>query len=226
MAKIHVLLADDHAVLRAGLRMLVNHQPDMEVVAEAGAFGEAIRLAKAHRPDVVVLDLTMPDGNGVDQVEQVCRECQPARVLILTMHEDPAYLRAVLAAGALGYVVKKVADSELLGAIRAVAAGRTFIDLDARGIAPGAALASSNESLPAAPARANPLSEREQIVLEGLAAGHTNQAIADQLDISVKSVESYRARLLRKLGLRTRADIIRYAAATGLPPRATTSEKR
>lgn len=217
MAKIRVLLADDHAVLRAGLRLLVNHQPDMEVVAEAGAFAEVIRLAKTHQPDVIVLDLTMPDGNGVDQVDQVCRKCQPARVLVLTMHEDPAYVRAVLGAGALGYVVKKVADSELLGAIRAVSAGRMFIDLDSRGISPEAMLATLKHSGGASDnAPANPLSEREQIVLEGLAAGHTNQAIADQLDLSVKSVESYRARLLRKLGLRSRADIIRYAVATGL----------
>jgi DNA-binding NarL/FixJ family response regulator len=223
MKKIRVLLADDHAVLRAGLRMLVDHQPDMEVVAEAGTFGEAIQLAKAHQPDVIVLDLTMPDGNGVEKAEQICRECQPSRVLILTMHEDPAYLRAMLAAGAAGYVVKKVADSELLGGIRAVVAGRIFIDLESNERSPGAVIPPSNES--PCGAKSSALSQREQLVLEGLAAGYTNQSIADQLDLSVKTVESYRARLLQKLGLRTRADIIRYAVATGLLPGAKRSCK-
>jgi DNA-binding NarL/FixJ family response regulator len=205
--------------------MLVNHQPDMEVVAEAGAFGEVIQLAQTHCPDVIVLDLTMPNGNGIDQVEQVCRACGPTRVLVLTMHEDPAYLRAALAAGAMGYVVKKVADSELLGAIRAVRSGRVFIDLDSGGSLPEAMLPPAKESHQmAVRSPAKPLSEREQLVLEGLAAGHTNQAIADQLDLSVKTVESYRARLLQKLGLRTRADIIRYAVATGLLTRARSTE--
>src|SRR6476469_5787351 len=120
MPKIRVLLADDHAVLRAGLKLLVNHQLDMEVVAEAGTFGEAIRLAAITKPDVITLDLTMPDGNGVDKIEQVVGSCVTAKVLVLTMHDDPAYLRAALGAGASGYIVKRAADTELLGAIRAV----------------------------------------------------------------------------------------------------------
>ena len=117
MPKIRVLLADDHAVLRAGLKLLVNHQPDMEVVAEAGTFGEAIRLVSIVKPDVITLDLTMPDGNGVEKIEQVCRACPTARVLVLTMHDDPAYLRRHLALAVSGYVVKKAADTELSGAI-------------------------------------------------------------------------------------------------------------
>lgn len=217
MAKIRVLLADDHAVLRSGLKLLVNHQQDMEVVAEAGTFGEAIRQANISKPDVITLDLTMPDGDGMDKVEQLCRQCPASRVLVLTMHDDPAYLRAALTAGASGYVVKKAADTELLGAIRAVHAGRAFVDLDLRGghsrsvlIAGGTGGESDN-----AQTRDN-LSERERMVLERLAQGHTNQAIAEQLDLSVKTIESYRSRLLRKLGLRSRADIVRYAVEIGL----------
>lgn len=213
MAKIRVLLADDHAVLRSGLKLLVNHQPDMEVVAEAGTFGEAVRLGKIARPDVITLDLTMPDGNGLEKVEQVCRECSAAKVLVLTMHDDPAYLRAALSAGASGYVVKKAADTELLDAIRAVHAGRMFVDLDSHGSQSPLALVAADRT-PDEPT--DPLSDRERTVLARLAEGHTNQSIADQLDISVKTVESYRGRLLRKLGLRTRADIIRYAVETGL----------
>jgi DNA-binding NarL/FixJ family response regulator len=213
MSKIRVLLADDHAVLRAGLKMLVNHQQDMEVVAEAGTFGEAIRLGSVTRPDVITLDLTMPDGNGVDKIEHVCRQCPTAKVLVLTMHDDPAYLRAALSSGASGYVVKKAADTELLGAIRAVHAGRVFIDLESHGSRVSHVLVSGSSE----EAHSNDLlSDRERLVLERLAQGHTNQSIADQLDLSVKTVESYRARLLRKLGLRSRADIIRYAIETGV----------
>jgi DNA-binding NarL/FixJ family response regulator len=217
MPKIRVLIADDHAVLRAGLKMLVNSQADMQVVAEAGTFNETIRKGAVVRPDVITLDLTMPDASGLEQIEKVCRECVGAKVLVLTMHDDPAYLRAALSAGARGYVVKKAADTELLGAIRAVHSGRAFVDLDLHGAA--------SESILVPAARAgegeagstrDALSERERSVLERLAQGHTNQAIAEQLDVSVKTVESYRARLLRKLGLRTRADIIRYAVETGL----------
>src|SRR6185436_698155 len=162
MPKIRVLLADDHAVLRAGLKMLVNHQQDMEVVAEAGTFGEAIRLTSITKPDVITLDLTMPDGNGVDKIEQVCRACPTARVLVLTMHDDPAYLRAALSSGASGYVVKKAADTELLGAIRAVHAGRVFVDLESHHSRPPAVLVPGDK----APGSDN-LSERERTVLAG-----------------------------------------------------------
>jgi DNA-binding NarL/FixJ family response regulator len=212
MSKIRVLLADDHAVLRAGLRLLVNDQPDMEVVAEAGTFGEAIRFASVAKPDVVTLDLTMPDGNGVEKIEQVCRAYPPAKILVLTMHDDPAYLRAALSAGASGYVVKKAADTELLGAIRAVHAGRVFVDLESHRLRSPAALVPGGNPR----AQGDALSQRERTVLERLAQGHTNQAIAEQLNLSVKTIESYRARLLKKLGLRSRAEITRYAMETGL----------
>jgi DNA-binding NarL/FixJ family response regulator len=207
MPKIRILLADDHAVLRAGLKLLVNHQQDMEVVAEAGTFGDAIHQAVITKPDVITLDLTMPDGNGVEKIEQLCRACPLGKVLVLTMHDDPAYLRAALSAGASGYVVKKAADTELLGAIRAVRAGRVFVDLELQRARSAMALVPGDN--PRGPA--GNLSEREQTVLVRLAEGHTNQSIAEQLNLSVKTIESYRARLLKKLGLRSRADITRYA---------------
>jgi two-component system response regulator NreC len=223
MAKIRVLLADDHAVLRSGLKLLINHQPDMEVIAEAGTYGEAIRLAGIAKPDVITLDLTMPDGSGMHKIEQLCQQCPQAKVLVLTMHDDPAYLRAALTAGAVGYVVKKAADTELLGAIRAVHAGRAFVDLDLRGRqSPSVFTADADAQVGAGE---DTLSDRERTVLARLAEGHTNQAIAEQLDLSVKTIESYRARLLRKLGLRSRADIVRYAVETGLlAPRGTSDE--
>ena len=213
MPKIRILLADDHAVLRAGLKLLINHQPDMEVVAEAGTFADAIRLARIHKPDVLTLDLTMPDGNGIQKIEPLRGACPTTRVLVLTMHDDPAYLRAALSAGASGYVVKKAADTELLGAIRAVHAGRVFVDLESHGTRSSAALVAPGGR---GEAPGDNLSQRERTVLERLAQGHTNQSIAEQLQLSVKTVESYRARLLRKLGLRSRADIVRYAIETGL----------
>jgi len=212
MPKIRVLLADDHAVLRAGLKLLVNHQHDMEVVAEAGSFGEAIRLAAIAKPDVITLDLTMPDGRGVDKIEQVCRACPMGKVLVLTMHDDPAYLRAALNSGASGYVVKKAADTELLGVIRAVHAGRVFVDLESHRARSATALVPGDNPRGAG----DNLSERERTVLVRLAEGHTNQSIAEQLDLSVKTIESYRARVLKKLGLRSRADITRYAVEMGL----------
>ena len=217
MPKIRILLADDHAVLRAGLKLLIHHQPDMEVIAEAGTFADAIRLARIHQPDVITLDLTMPDGRGVDKIDPLRCACPTARILVLTMHDDPAYLRAALSAGASGYVVKKAADSELLGAIRAVHAGRVFVDLESHGTRSSSALAAANDR-PAGHGESpsDRLSQRERTVLERLAQGHTNQSIAEQLALSVKTVESYRARLLRKLGLRSRADIVRYAIETGL----------
>lgn len=217
MPKIRVLLADDHAMLRSGLRLLVNQQPDMEVVGEAGTFSDAVRMTEIAKPDVVTLDLTMPDGQGIEWIERVSAAHPATRVLVLTMHDDPAYLRAALQAGASGFVVKKAADSELLGAIRAVHAGRVFVDLDAHGARASAALTSAKTSSEAgSPRDGDLLSDRERTVLERLAQGHTNQSIADQLQVSVKTVESYRARLLRKLGLRSRADLVRYAMQTGL----------
>lgn len=201
MKKIRILLADDHAILRAGLRMLLDAQPDMAVVAEAADGEEAVHRAAGSRPDVAVVDLTMPGLSGVETLERLRREVPATRLLVLTMHDDPGYARVALAAGAAGHVIKDAESGELLAAIRAVHRGRTFVQVGAE---PAAA--------PAAPA----LSPRERQVLELLAHGHTNREVADRLALSVKTVETHRARLSEKLGLHSRADLVRLAIDLGL----------
>jgi DNA-binding NarL/FixJ family response regulator len=214
VSQIRVFLIDDHAVLRAGLRMLLNAQPDLEVCGEAASGPDALGIVAEARPDVITLDLSMPGGSGIKMIERLRQQCPQARVLVLTMHDDPAYVRAALAAGSAGYVVKTAADAELLVAIRAVHKGRTFVDLDLAGGQIDTVLGVGNRG--SRPGTAHPLSEREREVLELLAQGHTNQAAADRLSLSVKTVETYRARIGDKLGLRTRADMVRYAMETGV----------
>lgn len=208
-ARTRVLLADDHAILRAGLAMLVRAQPDLEVVAEAADGVEALEKIRRTKPDVVILDLTMPRMNGFDALREIVREMPETKVLVLTMHDDPAYGRSLLAAGALGYVTKKAADRELLTAIRAVREGRYFVDLtQAHDMLPGLGTR--------LPASRELLSQRERQVLELLARGHTHQEVADRLALSIKTVETYLARLTAKLGLHRRAELVRYALETGM----------
>jgi len=205
--KIRLLLADDHAILRAGLKMLLDAQPDMLVVSEAADGEEAVRRALATRPDVAVIDLTMPGLSGVETLQRLHRELPSTRLLVLTMHDDPGYARVAQAAGAVGHVIKDSQSAELLAAIRAVHRGRTFVvGTDTR----PAAL--EGEPLNPTPA----LSPRERQVLELLARGHTNREIAGRLFLSVKTVETHRARLSDKLGLHRRADLVRLAIELGL----------
>jgi DNA-binding NarL/FixJ family response regulator len=213
-AEIRVLVADDHAILRSGLRLLISGQPDMEVVGEAGDFEQAIRLAKALRPDVVTLDLSMPGGAGLGAIEKLRAVAPGTRIVILTMHEDPAYVRSALAAGASGYLAKSAADSALIAAIRAVQRGRVFIEVQNREAMQ--ALMTPDRVASEGPAPIAMLSAREREVLVLVAQGHTNQAIADRLSLSVKTVESYRARLMQKLGLTNRAELTRLAIDLGL----------
>lgn len=211
MARIRVLIADDHAVLRAGLRMLLNAQADMEVVAEAGTVQDAVRKAREVQPEVLLLDLSMPGGGGLSAVQPIRAGSPKTRVVVLTMHDDPAYFRSAIEAGASGYVVKKAADVELLSAIRAVQQGRTFADLghaDLRAEGGTPALAGR-------PAKRR-LSVREEEVLRLVARGYTNREIAERIHVGVKSVETYRSRFARKLDLHRRADLIRYALQRGL----------
>lgn len=212
---IKVLIADDHAILRAGLTMLINAQEDMTVVAEASDGRQAIRRAQETRPHVALMDLAMPGTSGMVAIEEIARCCPENRVLVLSMHDDPAYLRSVLAAGASGYVLKRSVDTELLAAIRAVNRGGVFVD-------PSLAHVFVQDVLdrPAVHGRAqrslNILSERERQVLCLIAQGYGSQQIAGQMTISVKTVETYRARIGEKLGLRARSDIVRFALQMGL----------
>lgn len=223
-SKIRVLIADDHAILRAGLRMLIDSQPDMKVIAEAPNGEDAVRLARAERPDVVILDITMPGGGGLRAVPEILKVCASTRVLLLTMHEEPAYLRTALASGAAGYVLKKSVDANLLAAIRSVHKGRSYIDSEL-------ASALIQHTLPdlAQPGRPDEvLSERELQVLKLVAEGFSSREIAEQIYIGVKTVETYRARFAEKLGLKSRADLVRYALEVGLlsPERFSVAEKR
>jgi len=215
--KVRVLVADDHAVLRSGLKLLINGQPDMEVVGEASEGREAVRKTADTRPDVVLLDLTMPRTNAMDTIRHVARARPKAKVVVLTMHEHPAYVESAVAAGAAGYVVKRAADTELLSAIRAVIHGRQFVDTAAT--APGAAPEepAGGHAARGARSRSRPLlSPRESQVLRALAQGNSNRQIAARLKLSVKTVETFRARLSKKLALRGRAALVRYALRTGL----------
>jgi two-component system response regulator NreC len=224
MDKIRVLIADDHAVLRSGLRMLINTQPDMDVVGEVADGQEALKKSRELRPDIVLMDITMPGGNGLKAIEGLRMECPKTRVLVLTMHDDEAYLRAALAAGGSGYVVKKSADTELLSAIRAVHGGHTFVDLMPGGESPELAAEGISNRAHSEKSRGL-LSQREREVLTLVAVGYTHQQIAERLNLSIKTVETYRSRLAEKLDLRTRADLVRYAIELGLldaehtPPR-------
>lgn len=213
MIPIRVLIADDHAVLRAGLCMLLNAQDDIDVVGEAQDGHEVTQMARKLRPDIVLQDLSMPGPPSGTVIRRVLRACPSTRVVILTMHDDASYLRSALAAGAVGYVVKKAADTEVLSAIRAVHAGRTFVDLtQTTGLAhPSPPGQGAEQSQPP-----KDLSKREREVLLLLAEGHSNQQIADRIRLSVKTVETYRTRLSKKLGLKGRAELYRFAAASGI----------
>ena len=216
MPAIRVLIADDHAVLRAGLKLLINAQSDMAVVGEAADGDSTVRSAQATTPNVVLLDLSMPGTRSTQTIEQLVRVAPSARVLVLTMHEDPAYMQAALRAGASGYIVKKATDIELLTAIRAVHRGRTFVDLTRPGEPPpGAELGRVSRDSPAG-GHTKPLSQREAEVLRLLAQGHTNQQAADRLAVSVKTIETHRKRLSDKLGLKSRAQLFRFAVEVGL----------
>jgi len=214
MSKTSVLLVDDHAMLRAGLRLLIGGQHDMAVVGEAGTLQEAIDAGAKLLPDVVVLDLSMPGGSGIAGVQRLREAAPQARILVLTMHDDPAYVRSAMAMGASGYVVKSAADTELLTAIRAVARGRVFVDIQSEGSLES--VFGARAAKERGPAPIMTLSEREREVLTEVANGYTNQQIADRIGLSVKTVESYRARSMQKLGLKDRADLMRLAVESGL----------
>jgi DNA-binding NarL/FixJ family response regulator len=205
-----VLIVDDHAVVRAGLKLLLDAEQDLEAVGEAGSAREAIFQARSLKPDVILMDVVMPEQSGLEVVPQLLHEHPKTKVLVLSMQDDPRYVHEAFAAGASGYVLKEAADTELVAAIREVARGGRYVhpELGARLVAA--------EAQEAKRAEEDPLSEREREVLRLLALGHTNQEIAKQLYISVRTAETHRAHIMQKLRLSSRAELVRYALAQGL----------
>ena len=203
-----ILIVDDHAVVRAGLAMLVNAEEDLEVVGEAGSARDAIFEARSTKPDVVLMDVVMPDQSGIEVVPQLLHELPEAKVLVLSMQDDPRYVREAFEAGASGYVLKEAADTELVAAIKEVAGRYVHPELGARLV--------SAETAERRRAEEDPLSDREREVLRLLALGHTNQEIAKELYISVRTAETHRAHIMQKLRLSSRAELVRYALDEGL----------
>ena len=207
---VRVLIVDDHAVFRAGLRMLIDAEADMEAVGEAGNARDAVFQARALKPDVVLMDVVMPDQSGLDVVPTLLHERPETKVLVLSMQDDPQYVRQAFANGASGYILKEAADTEVVAAIREVAGGNNYVHPTV-----GARLIAA-ETAEARRADEDPLSDREHEVLRLLALGHTNQEISAQLFISVRTAETHRAHIMQKLRLTSRAELVRYALDQGV----------
>lgn len=212
MSKLRILLAEDHETVREGLRMIVNAQTDMEVVGEAGDGRAAVARAAELLPDIVVMDVSMPQLNGLKATEKMMQVCPQVKVLTLTRHTDDGYLQQLLRAGASGYVLKQSPPAEMLRAIRAIAAGGKYLDPAVVGKVMG------NFAGRTARLRGDPqsgLTEREEEVLRLIAWGHSNKEVAARLDISVKTIEVHKSNAMKKLGMKSRIDIVRYALLQG-----------
>jgi two-component system, NarL family, response regulator NreC len=203
-----VVIADDHAVVRKGLRLLIDAEPGLRVVAEAGTAHDALRKARAHRAGVLILDLNMPGGSSLEAIPEIREEAPTTAIVVLTMQNDPAFARQALQSGAAGFVLKESADDELLEAIRLAAGGGTYLNPSL-----GARLAAQPPE-PAGPP--DDLSERELAVLRLIALGHTNGEIAGELHLSVRTFESHRAHIQQKTRRSSRAELVRYALEHGL----------
>ena len=212
---IRVLLADDHPIFRAGLRALLEAQPDMRVVGEAGDGAEALRLAHDLTPDVVLLDISMPGVDGLQALRRMQADKIPSRALVLTMHAENEYLFQVLESGGYGYVLKQGVDTDLFEAIRTVAAGEVFLYPTATTLLLSR-YRDQKRSLDETPSATDGLSDREREVLVLTAEGYSSQEIGEQLALSAKTVETYRTRVMRKLNLHHRSDLVKYALRTGL----------
>jgi two-component system, NarL family, response regulator NreC len=206
--EVKIVLADDHEVVRDGLRMVLQAESGFEVVAEAGDLETTRRYVKAHRPDVLVLDLNLPEGSSLPAIPELLADSPATAVVVLTMQQDPAFAREAMRAGALGYVLKHSAGSELVEAVRAAAAGETYMNPKL-----GAQLAAAAAE-PAGPP--DGLTEREVEILRLIGLGHTNTEIAERLYLSVRTVESHRAHIQQKTGRTSRSELVRYALDHGL----------
>jgi two-component system, NarL family, response regulator NreC len=211
--KLRIFVVDDHAVLRDGLKLLINSQPDLCVVGEAAGGIAAVRMCAEQLPDVVVMDVSMPDLRGFEAAQQIKRQLPKIHILALTRHADEGYLRRMFAAGATGYVLKRTAADELINAIRVVASGGTYIEPSLVNRVVGGYASRTRSDNTVSPARE--LSQREAQVLRALAWGKSNKEIAGDLAISVKTVEYHKSRGAEKLGVRSRAEIVRHALAEG-----------
>jgi two-component system response regulator NreC len=203
---ITVVLADDHAVVRSALRLMLESEPDIQVVAEAGDADSATRYVSGHHPGVLILDINMPGGSGLAAIPQIKEQSPETQIVVLTMQDETAFAREALQAGVLGYILKEAASEELVKAVRMAAEGRTYLQPEL-----GARLAAEPETV-----SPDDLSERELEVLRLIALGHTNNEIAEQLYLSVRTVESHRAHIQQKLGMTTRSELVRYALGRGL----------
>jgi two-component system response regulator NreC len=215
MSRVRVLIVDDHAVVRAGLRMLLSADPDMEIVGEAGDGAEALHLARDLQPDVALMDISMPDMNGIEATRKIKALCPRVAVLALTMHEDDQYFFEMLAAGASGYIPKRAAPNDLVSAIHAVQNGGVFLFPSvARLLVRDYLQRAEDQGDAGQPFDA--LTEREREVLVCIAQGKSNQDIADQLSISIKTVNRHRENIMAKLNLHSRIELVHYAIEKGL----------
>jgi two-component system response regulator NreC len=212
--RIRILLADDHTILRAGLRMMLNAQPDMEVIGEAQDGKQAINATIHLQPDIVLMDITMPDMNGIEATRQIKRVAPEVKVLVLTMHENDEYVFQALRAGASGYILKEAADTELITALHVLRSGQFYLSPSAQSVIVGDYLqrvhtGEEKDSY-------NNLTEREKEILKLVAEGYTNNQIAERLVISPKTVDTHRTHVMDKLNLHSRAELVKYAMRRGL----------
>jgi two-component system, NarL family, response regulator NreC len=214
MTKIHILLADDHTILRAGLKMMLNAQPDMEVVGEASDGRQAITETQRLQPDIILMDITMPEMNGIEATRQIKKLVPESRILILTMHEHDEYVFQALRAGASGYMLKEAADTELISALHIIQSGQFYLSPMAQSVLVGdylqrVRIGEEKDSY-------SSLTEREREILKLIAEGYTNNQIAERLVISPKTVDTHRTHIMDKLNLHSRAELVKYAMRRGL----------